>query len=191
MNNDISRAIQKRKAQKRMNLINLSMDSAVEWVLSIMLIKLHDRYGFGRRRFPKFIDTWHEVNDTDDIDLVKNWMAEAESNGLDIRKNMEFGERIQKCITGNKKDRPLIVHTRDLAAGAVIVNMHTLIKEFGWRKKRVHDLQVLINDDSYALKRRVITIWEIMKTLETECDVHCDLLSEYEKEFGPVRFGPF
>ena len=189
--NAISNALYKRKMQKQRNLADLSMDSAIEWVMSITFLKLHDRYGFGRHRFQKMLSIWNEVQETTDENLVRGWRREVVDHGFDDRINIEFGKRIQKLITGNKKDKYLIAHTRDLAAGTVIIIMHALINDHGWRKKRIRDLQEYLKDDSYALKNGEITIWEIMKVLQRECDVKSELLEYYERDYGEVIAGNY
>lgn len=183
--NTLNSAFSKRRRQRRALEIEAGAESGTDWATTLLFNCLHDKYGFGRRRFAAMLKLWNDLDKYDNADILQ-WRDELEQYGFDRMENERMAARMQKMITGNSKDRALIAHTRDMLAGCAIVVFHTMLTTFGWKKKRISDLFQYYKDKAYVLTHGEVPIWEFMKCLNVECNIDYPALEVYEKQNGPV-----
>ncbi|WP_444321545.1 hypothetical protein [Megasphaera sp.] len=183
--NTLNSAFSKRRRQRRALEIEAGAESGTDWATTLLFNCLHDKYGFGRRRFAAMLNLWNDLDKYDNADILQ-WRDELEQYGFDRMENERMAARMQKMITGNSKDRALIAHTRDMLAGCAIVVFHTMLTTFGWKKKRISDLFQYYKDKVFVLTHNEVPIWEFMKCLHVECGIDYPALTAYEKQNGPV-----
>ena len=181
----LENVFRKQRRQRRALEIEAGAESGTDWATTLLFNCLHDKYGFGRRRFAAMLKLWSDLDKYDNADIL-SWRDELEQYGFDRMENERMAARMQKMITGNSKDRALIAHTRDMLAGYAIVLFYTMLKHFGWRKKRISDLFQYYKDKTFVLTHNEVPIWEFMKCLNVECSVDYPALKLYEEKFGPV-----
>lgn len=181
----LENVFRKQRRQRRALEIEAGAESGTDWATTLLFNCLHDKYGFGRRRFAAMLKLWSDLDKYDNADILA-WRDELEQYGFDRMENERMAARMQKMITGNSKDRALIAHTRDMLAGCAIVVFHTMLTTFGWKKKRISDLFQYYKDKVFVLAHNEVPIWEFMKCLHVECGIDYPALTAYEKQFGPV-----
>lgn len=183
--NTLNSAFSKRRRQRRALEIEAGAESGTDWATTLLFNCLHDKYGFGRRRFAAMLNLWNDLDKYDNVDILQ-WRDELEQYGFDRMENERMAARMQKMITGNSKDRALIAHTRDMLAGCAIVVFHTMLTTFGWKKKRISDLFQYYKDKVFVLTHNEVPIWEFMKCLNLECGIEYPALDIYESLNGPI-----
>lgn len=183
--NTLNSVFNKQRRQRRALEIEAGAESGTDWATTLLFNCLHDKYGFGRRRFAAMLKLWSDLDKYDNADILA-WRDELEQYGFDRMENERMAARMQKMITGNSKDRALIAHTRDMLAGCAIVVFHTMLTTFGWKKKRISDLFQYYKDKVFVLTHNEVPIWEFMKCLNVECNIDYPALEVYEKQNGPV-----
>lgn len=183
--NTLNSVFNKQRRQRRALEIEAGAESGTDWATTLLFNCLHDKYGFGRRRFAAMLKLWSDLDKYDNADILA-WRDELERYGFDRMENERMAARMQKMITGNSKDRALIAHTRDMLAGCAIVVFHTMLTTFGWKKKRISDLFQYYKDKVFVLTHNEVPIWEFMKCLNVECNIDYPALEAYEKQNGPV-----
>lgn len=60
--NDISRAMEKKRAEKAKHRYEVGAESGADWGLTLIYQALHDKYGFGRNRFAKLNAAWEHLD---------------------------------------------------------------------------------------------------------------------------------
>lgn len=183
--NTLNSVFNKQRRQRRALEIEAGAESGTDWATTLLFNCLHDKYGFGRRRFAAMLKLWSDLDKYDNADILA-WRDELEQYGFDRMENERMAARMQKMITGNSKDRALIAHTRNMLAGCAIVVFHTMLTTFGWKKKRISDLFQYYKDKVFVLTHNEVPIWEFMKCLNVECNIDYPALEVYEKQNGPV-----
>lgn len=183
--NTLNSVFNKQRRQRRALEIEAGAESGTDWATTLLFNCLHDKYGFGRRRFAAMLKLWSDLDKYDNADILA-WRDELEQYGFDRMENERMAARMQKMITGNSKDRALIAHTRDMLAGCAIVVFHTMLTTFGWKKKRISDLFQYYKDKVFVLTHNEVPIWEFMKCLNLECGIDYPALTIYESLHGPI-----
>lgn len=183
--NTLNSAFSKRRRQRRALEIEAGAESGTDWATTLLFNCLHDKYGFGRRRFAAMLNLWNDLDKYDNADILQ-WRDELEQYGFDRMENERMAARMQKMITGRTRDLKLIAKTRDMIAGVAIVIFWTLYTKYKWRDKRIKDLQNYYKDKVYVLTHNEVPIWEFMKCLNVECNIDYPALEVYEKQNGPV-----
>lgn len=183
--NTLNSAFSKRRRQRRALEIEAGAESGTDWATTLLFNCLHDKYGFGRRRFAAMLNLWNDLDKYDNADILQ-WRDELEQYGFDRMENERMAARLQKMITGRTRDLKLIAKTRDMIAGVAIVIFWTLYTKYKWRDKRLKDLQNYYKDKVYVLTHNEVPIWEFMKCLNVECNIDYPALEAYEKQNGPV-----
>lgn len=181
----LENVFRKQRRQRRALEIEAGAESGTDWATTLLFNCLHDKYGFGRRRFAAMLNLWNDLDKYDNVDILQ-WRDELEQYGFDRMENERMAARMQKMITGNSKDRALIAHTRDMLAGCAIVVFHTMLTTFGWKKKRISDLFQYYKDKVFVLTHNEVPIWEFMKCLNLECGIEYPALDIYESLNGPI-----
>lgn len=152
----LENVFRKQRRQRRALEIEAGAESGTDWATTLLFNCLHDKYGFGRRRFAAMLKLWSDLDKYDNADILA-WRDELEQYGFD-----RMAARMQKMITGNSKDRALIAHTRDMLAGCAIVVFHTMLTTLGWKKKRISDLFQYYKDKVFVLTHNEVPIWEFI-----------------------------
>lgn len=183
--NTLNSAFSKRRRQRRALEIEAGAESGTDWATTLLFNCLHDKYGFGRRRFAAMLNLWNDLDKYDNADILQ-WRDELEQYGFDRMENERMAARMQKMITGRTRDLKLMAKTRDMIAGVAIVIFWTLYTKYSWRDKRLKDLQNYYKDKVYVLTHNEVPIWEFMKCLNVECNIDYPALEAYEKQNGPV-----
>lgn len=183
--NTLNSAFSKRRRQRRALEIEAGAESGTDWATTLLFNCLHDKYGFGRRRFAAMLNLWNDLDKYDNADILQ-WRDELEQYGFDRMENERMAARMQKMITGRTRDLKLMAKTRDMIAGVAIVIFWTLYTKYKWRDKRLKDLQNYYKDKVYVLTHNEVPIWEFMKCLNVECNIDYPALEAYEKQNGPV-----
>lgn len=184
--NDISRAMEKKRAEKAKHRYAVGAESGADWGLTLIYQALHDKYGFGRNRFAKLNAAW-ETLDSKEHGFSIRWRDElCDHFGFDRFLNERDARRLERLITGRTKDWRLRKYVTDHVAASVIVTLHSLRHDFKWGAKRLQDLQLYIHDNIDAVLKSQVPIWEFMKCLHVECGIDYPALTAYEKQFGPV-----
>lgn len=183
--NTLNSAFSKRRRQRRALEIEAGAESGTDWATTLLFNCLHDKYGFGRRRFAAMLNLWNDLDKYDNADILQ-WRDELEQYGFDRMENERMAARMQKMITGRTRDLKLMAKTRDMIAGVAIVIFWTLYTKYSWRDKRLKDLQNYYKDKVYVLTHNEVPIWEFMKCLNVECNIDYPALEVYEKQNGPV-----
>ena len=184
--NDISRAMEKKRAEKAKHRYAAGAESGADWGLTLIYQALHDKYGFGRNRFAKLNAAWEHL-DSKERGFSIRWRDElCDDFGFDRFLNERDAQRLERLITGNTKDWRLRKYVTDHVAASVIVTLHSLRHDFKWGAKRLQDLQQYIHDNIDAVLKSKVPIWEFMKCLHVECGIDYPALTVYEKQFGPV-----
>lgn len=184
--NDISRAMEKKRAEKAKHRYAVGAESGADWGLPLIYQALHDKYGFGRNRFAKLNEAWEHL-DSKEHGFSIRWRDElCDHFGFDRFLNERDAQRLERLITGRTKDWRLRKYVTDHVAASVIVTLHSLRHDFKWGAKRLQDLQQYIHDNIDAVLKSQVPIWEFMKCLHLECGIDYPALTAYEKQFGPV-----
>ena len=184
--NDISRAMEKKRAEKAKHRYAVGAESGADWGLTLIYQALHDKYGFGRNRFAKLNEAWEHL-DSKEHGFSIRWRDElCDHFGFDRFLNERDAQRLERLITGRTKDWRLRKYVTDHVAASVIVTLHSLRHDFKWGAKRLQDLQRYIHDNIDAVLKSQVPIWEFMKCLHVECGIDYPALTAYEKQFGPV-----
>ncbi|SFH82706.1 hypothetical protein SAMN02910401_00475 [Megasphaera elsdenii] len=184
--NDISRAMEKKRAEKAKHRYAVGAESGADWGLTLIYQALHDKYGFGRNRFAKLNEAWEHL-DSKEHGFSIRWRDElCDHFGFDRFLNERDAQRLERLITGRTKDWRLRKYVTDHVAASVIVTLHSLRHDFKWGAKRLQDLQQYIHDNIDAVLKSQVPIWEFMKCLHVECGIDYPALTAYEKQFGPV-----
>lgn len=184
--NDISRAMEKKRAEKAKHRYAVGAESGADWGLTLIYQALHDKYGFGRNRFAKLNEAWEHL-DSKEHGFSIRWRDElCDHFGFDRFLNEHDAQRLERLITGRTKDWRLRKYVTDHVAASVIVTLHSLRHDFKWGAKRLQDLQQYIHDNIDAVLKSQVPIWEFMKCLHVECGIDYPALTAYEKQFGPV-----
>lgn len=183
--NTLNSAFSKRRRQRRALEIEAGAESGTDWATTLLFNCLHDKYGFGRRRFAAMLNLWNDLDKYDNADILQ-WRDELEQYGFDRMENERMAARMQRMITGRTRDLKLMAKTRDMIAGVAIVIFWTLYTKYKWRDKRLKDLQNYYKDKVYVLTHNEVPIWEFMKCLNVECNIDYPALEAYEKQNGPV-----
>lgn len=183
--NAISRALAKRDRERMEIRREAGAESGTDWATTLLFNCLHDKYGFGRRRFAAMLNLWNDLDKYDNADILQ-WRDELEQYGFDRMENERMAARMQKMITGRTRDLKLMAKTRDMIAGVAIVIFWTLYTKYKWRDKRIKDLQSYYKDKVYVLTHGEVPIWEFMKCLNVECNIDYPALEMYEKQNGTV-----
>ena len=184
--NDISRAMEKKRAEKAKHRYEVGAESGADWGLTLIYQALHDKYGFGRTRFAKLNAAWEHL-DSKEHGFSIRWRDElCDHFGFDRFLNERDAQRLERLITGKTKDWRLRKYVTDHVAASVIVTLHSLRHDFKWGAKRLQNLQQYIHDNIDAVLKSQVPIWEFMKCLHVECGIDYPALTAYEKQFGPV-----
>lgn len=184
--NDISRAMEKKRAEKAKHRYAVGAESGADWGLTLIYQALHDKYGFGRNRFAKLNAAWEHL-DSKEHGFSIRWRDElCDDFGFDRLLNEHDAQRLERLITGKTKDWRLRKYVTDHVAASVIVTLHSLRHDFKWGAKRLQDLQQYIHDNIDAVLKSKVPIWEFMKCLNVECNIDYPALEAYEKQNGPV-----
>lgn len=186
---DISSALRRKEQQQWVLQIQAGQASGVDWAACLILQALHDKYGFGKRRFEVMNDRFEEKVGQFQGKYY-DWLKELECNGFSTVAMDKFAEKLAKVITKNTKDRILRAKTMDMLKGTLITIFYTLRKEYGFGKKRIHDLQAYIADYAWLIYKREVSIFEFMECLTQECNIEFPVLEEYVKVNGrPKIYG--
>lgn len=187
MNTDISRVLARKQWEKKKLERDAGGMSGSDWVLTLILNCLHDKYGFGRKRFAAMNEAWNHNLEKEKRDkFITIWLQDLENYGFDKRLHERAADKMSRMILGHHRDRGVKQHTMDMLLGTAVVVFHTLLTDYGFRKKRIVDLQNYYKDKAYVLIHGQVKIWEFMKCLNVECAIAYPALEEYERRFGPV-----
>lgn len=181
----VSNGLRREEQRQRLLQIQAGQASGIDWAACLVLQALHDKYGFGRKRFVTMNDMWAHLDEFQE-GFICDWRDELCEHGFDRFLNERIAERMQKMITGRTRDLKLMAKTRDMIAGVAIVIFWTLYTKYKWRDKRLKDLQDYYKDKVYVLTHKEVPIWEFMKCLNVECNIDYPALTAYETQFGPV-----
>ena len=185
----ITRASQKEEQRQRLLQIQAGQASGIDWAACLVLQALHDKYGFGRKRFVTMNDKFEEKVGKFQ-GCCRDWRDELEKKGFKASMMYRFVDKITAAIVGNRKDPALKVQVSNMLQGALIVVFYTLRKDYGFGPKRIHDLQKYIADYAWLIHKQEVSIYEFMECLTRECDVEFPVLEEYVKVHGrPKIYG--
>ncbi|WP_301860961.1 hypothetical protein, partial [uncultured Megasphaera sp.] len=168
----------KQHRQQRELRVQAGMESGIDWMATLILQVLHDKYGFGRNRFAAMNEQWDKFNQEKE-GIIFEWRDELEQNGFSRPKAERIVEKLEKKITDRSKDWAVKKKTRDMLMGALIVTIHTLYTDYGFRKKRIADVLGYISDCAYVIYKNDVTIWEFMECMHQECAIEYPVLEEY------------
>lgn len=102
--NDISRAMEKKRAEKAKHRYEVGAESGADWGLTLIYQALHDKYGFGRNRFAKLNAAWEHL-DSKEHGFSIRWRDElCDDFGFDRFLNERDAQRLERLITGKTKD---------------------------------------------------------------------------------------
>lgn len=165
-------------------------DASAEAAETLLIMALHDEFQFGRARLVQLFKTWNALPEN-----TSSYEAEVSRNGYN-RRRIDQG-LIQKLMVvieadkiGKKKLRDYI---HDCMLGVVVVTLYILCRDYGFKKDDVHRLEkrvynyadILLDPDTYG-----VTIWRFMASIRYELNVRCEILKEFEKEYGRIDLGP-
>lgn len=98
--NDISRAMEKKRAEKAKHRYEVGAESGADWGLTLIYQALHDKYGFGRNRFAKLNAAWEHL-DSKEHGFSIRWRDElCDHFGFDRFLNERDAQRLERLITG-------------------------------------------------------------------------------------------
>lgn len=186
---DVSSAFRKEEQRQWKLEIQAGQASGIDWAACLVLQALHDKYGFGRKRFIALNEKFEEkVGQFQGC--YEEWRSELEQKGFKASEMYRFVDKMTAAIVGNKKDPALKVQVSRMLQGALVVVFYTLRKEYGFGPKRIHDLQQYIAGYAWLIKKKEVSIYEFMECLTQECDVEFPVLEEYAKVNGrPKIYG--
>jgi hypothetical protein len=182
---DISKAIEKQARQHHKLLVSTGAECAIDWMGTLILQALHDMHGFGRRRFAKMNDEWDKL-DKNEEGFIFKWQETLENNGLNRIGMYDIADKLERAMTNKSKDMELRIKVRDMLCGILIVVLYELYRDYGFRKKRIHDIQKKIADYAWLISKKEVSIFEFMKCMNTECGIEFPVLDEYEKVNGQL-----
>ncbi len=180
---NVSSAFRRKEQRERLLCIQAGQASGIDWAACLVLQALHDKYGFGKRRFEKMNDLFEEkVGQFQGC--YREWRDELEQKGFKTSLMYRFVDKMTAAIIGNKKDPALKVQVSNMLQGALIVVFYTLRKDYGFGPKRIHDLQQYIGEYAWLIHKKEVSIFEFMECLTRECNVEFPVLEEYAQVHG-------
>nr|DAZ36375.1 MAG TPA: hypothetical protein [Caudoviricetes sp.] len=169
--------------------ILIAGDASAEAVTTLVFMALHDEFQFGKTRLERIVRIW------DELPQSSMYEAQISRNGYNhSRMDREFAKKMMVVIAadkiGNKQLRDTI---HAIMLGAVVVTLYILFRDYGFKVADIHRLEkriynyadILLDPDRYG-----VTIWRFMACIRYELNIRCEILKEFEKEYGRVDLGP-
>lgn len=168
--------------------ILIAGDASAEAVTTLVFMALHDEFQFGKTRLERIVRIW------DELPQSSTYEAQISRNGYNHRRmDEEFIKKMMVVIAadkiGNKQLRDTI---HAIMMGAVIVTLYILFRDYGFTadeihrlEKRIYNYADILLDPAYG-----VTIWRFMACIRYELNIRCEILKEFEKEYGRVDLGP-
>ena len=167
-------------------------DAAAQAVESLIFMALHDEFQFGAVRLERIFNAWGELSDSTPVSTWERFIAKRGYNGRRLRER--FVDGMMRIIAADKiKKRGMRECVRAVITGSVIVTMFILCRDYGFRSSEIHRLEariynyvdILLDPLKYG-----VTIWRFMACIRYELNIRCEILKEFEKEYGKIDLGP-
>ena len=180
--------VHKYKNKSMNQRILIAGDASAEAVTTLVFMALHDEFQFGKTRLERIVRIW------DELPQSSTYEAQISRNGYNHRRmDEEFVKKMMVVIAadkiGNKQLRDTI---HAIMMGAVIVTLYILFRDYGFTadeihrlEKRIYNYADILLDPAYG-----VTIWRFMACIRYELNIRCEILKEFEKEYGRVDLGP-
>ena len=168
--------------------ILIAGDASAEAVTTLVFMALHDEFQFGKTRLERIVRIW------DELPQSPTYEAQISRNGYNHRRmDEEFVKKMMVVIAadkiGNKQLRDTI---HAIMLGAVVVTLYILFRDYGFTadeihrlEKRIYNYADILLDPAYG-----VTIWRFMACIRYELNIRCEILKEFEKEYGRIDLGP-
>lgn len=168
--------------------ILIAGDASAEAVTTLVFMALHDEFQFGKTRLERIVRIW------DELPQSSTYEAQISRNGYNHRRmDEEFVKKMMVVIAadkiGNKQLRDTI---HAIMLGAVVVTLYILFRDYGFTadeihrlEKRIYNYADILLDPAYG-----VTIWRFMACIRYELNIRCEILKEFEKEYGRIDLGP-
>lgn len=165
-------------------------DASAEAIETLIFMALHDEFRLGKTRVEKIFNAWNQLpNNTTYYENVI--LQHGYNRG---RMNRNFVNKMMIIIGADKiEEKPLRNHIHDCMLDTVIVMLYILFCDYGFTAQDIHRLEkriynycdILLDPEKYG-----VTIWRFMASIRYELNIRCDILKEFEKEYGRVDLGP-
>ncbi|MFV0616521.1 hypothetical protein ACE418_01245 [Megasphaera sp. WILCCON 0056] len=175
--------------QKEKERALIAGDASAEAVAALFFMALHDEFRFGKVRVEKIFRLWN------DLPYSAAYEAPVSRNGYNRgRMDRNFIKKIMVVIGADKIDNKRLRNTLYQVLTETVINMlYVLETNYGFRADEVHRLEkrlydyadIMLDTEAYG-----VTIWQFMACIRYELNVRCDMLKEYEKQYGRVDLGP-
>ena len=67
----LENVFRKQRRQRRALEIEAGAESGTDWATTLLFNCLHDKYGFGRRRFAAMLNLWNDLDKYDNVDILQ------------------------------------------------------------------------------------------------------------------------
>lgn len=168
--------------------ILIAGDASAEAVTTLVFMALHDEFQFGKTRLERIVRIW------DELPQSSTYEAQISRNGYNHRRmDEEFVKKMMVVIAADKiGNRQLRDTIHAIMLGAVVVTLYILFRDYGFTadeihrlEKRIYNYADILLDPAYG-----VTIWRFMACIRYELNIRCEILKEFEKEYGRVDLGP-
>lgn len=165
-------------------------DASAEAVATLLFMALHDEFRFGQVRLEQIVKIWNEL--PDNTAYCESQISRSGYNRG--RMEREFIKKMMKIIAAAQIDKKALRdYIHDCMLGSVIILLYILCQDFGFTTDDVHRLEkriynyadIMLDPDTYG-----VTIWRFMACIRYELNIRCEILKEFEKEYGRIDLGP-
>ena len=169
--------------------ILIAGDASAEAVTTLVFMALHDEFQFGKTRLERIVRTW------DELPQSSTYETQISRNGYNhSRMDREFIKKMMVVIAADKIGNKQLRDTKHaIMLGAVVVTLYILFRDYSFTADEIHRLEkriynyadILLDPDTYG-----VTIWRFMACIRYELNIRCEILNEFEKEYGKIDLGP-
>lgn len=175
--------------QKEKERALIAGDASAEAVAALIFMALHDEFRFGKVRVEQIFRLWN------DLPYSTSYESQVSRNGYNRgRMDRNFVKKIMDIIGADKiYNRRLRNTLYEVMTETVVDMLYILGNNYGFKADEVHRLEKRLYDYTDIMldtKAYGVTIWQFMACIRYELNVRCDMLKEYEKQYGRINLGP-